>query len=96
MRFLARLYGWPAVQRYRDKPLWDVGEGDKLSGWPGDKVTEQRRSSTESEVSPPPHPLTPSPPHPLTESVAQALVDIGISEGDEAILRGVAQRISEL
>jgi glycosyltransferase involved in cell wall biosynthesis len=88
MRFLARLYGWPAVQRHRDKPLWDVGEGDKLSGWPGDKVTEQRCSSTESEVSPPPHPLT--------ESVAQALVDIGISEGDEAILRGVAQRISEL
>lgn len=81
-RFLARLYGWPAVARLRAGPLWQE-PGDILTGRQGEK-----------EINDAPTPATPVPP--LVQSVARAMAEIGLNEGDERLLRTVAERVSEL
>jgi glycosyltransferase involved in cell wall biosynthesis len=89
MRFLARLYGWPAVQRYRERPLWELSE-DKEARRQGGK--EARR---QGDGNSPNFPVSQSPSLPVS-GVAQALVELGIAESDEAILRGVAHKMGEL
>jgi glycosyltransferase involved in cell wall biosynthesis len=80
MRFLARLYGWSAVQRVRPAPLWSLAE------------------EPPAETPPAPAAAPAAPPaaaSPEVRAVAHALVDIGVTENDEKLLRGVAERLLE-
>lgn len=92
-RFLAKLYGWPQVRRYREEPLWNPaedreprGQEDKETRGQGDKGTG--REEAESVRS--------APPNPLVASAARAVVELGLSENDGGLLATVARRIAEL
>jgi glycosyltransferase involved in cell wall biosynthesis len=83
-RFLARLYGWPAVARLRAGPLWEA-QPEERTGGQGDKgITTERV------------PDAPTPAAPLVRSAARAMAEIGLNEGDEALLRTVAARSGEI
>lgn len=84
IRFLARLYQWPAVIRVRSTPLWSLT---------GDQVAE--RDADRGTVASSSHPRTSSLAYPLTD-VARALAEIGVTERDEALLCSVAERLAEL
>ena len=81
-RFLAQLYGWPAVRRYRDTPLWDV-EAEQLAAPPSSTV--HRPPSTVHR-----------PPSTVVTAAARAAVEIGLTEDDASVMQSVAQRLAEL
>jgi glycosyltransferase involved in cell wall biosynthesis len=89
-RFLARLYGWGAMMRLRQEPLWSVN----------DTVAAPRQ--TPAAVGPaqgagkPPAAPAPTALNQQIAAVAQSLAEIGITERDEALLQTVAERLSEL
>ncbi|MCU0490074.1 MAG: glycosyltransferase family 4 protein [Chloroflexaceae bacterium] len=89
MRFLAKLHGWPVVQRVRPAPLWEAENAD----WRPE--TEDRRAKRgegrgeRGDVEADNRGV-------LIASVAQSLVELGITERDEALLHTVAQRLAEV
>jgi glycosyltransferase involved in cell wall biosynthesis len=96
IRFLARLYGWPVVQRWRDQALWQVGHEDKGTRERGNEGTRgQEDDETSALTGAPAHPNTDAPTHSLTP-IARAIAEIGLNEGDERLLRSVAERMAEL
>jgi glycosyltransferase involved in cell wall biosynthesis len=87
VRFLARLYRWPAVVRVRTEPLWVPGEVPTPP-----PHHPPRRTAPGDRATTPPLP----PPAPLVQRTARALAEMGITEQDEALLRAVAQRLAEV
>lgn len=88
-RFLARLYGWQTVQRWRPAPLWRVA------------ATEETGRATSAQSSPVATAVTsmlPSDPAVAATmtSACQALVELGITEHDETLLQAVVERLAEL
>ncbi len=88
-RFLARLYNWQTVQRWRPAPLWRV---------PGIEEMNRTACTQSSSVAPAGMSGLPSDPAVavLMISACQALVELGITEHDEIVLRAVAARLAEL
>jgi glycosyltransferase involved in cell wall biosynthesis len=80
VRFLARLYRWPQVRRWRTEPLWPVDppEPPPAAQPTTDVLPSQPVGS------------------PLVLSVAQAAAELGLSPHDEALLRHVATQIAAL
>jgi hypothetical protein len=92
MRFLAKLHGWAVVQRMRSQPLWEVGS---------ERPAAQRQQPAPSPVPDRADLLasilhTASAGPPSVAAVAQALVDIGATEQQEALLWTVAEHLAEL
>jgi hypothetical protein len=91
MQFLAQLYGWGEVQPLRDTPLWDVEatarQGGRETRGQGDKETARQENSETSEVIVAPHMIQP---------VADALVELGMTEDDHGVLEAAAQALREL
>jgi glycosyltransferase involved in cell wall biosynthesis len=85
-RFLARLYGWDAVRRVRPQPLWEPGAPTPDTHTPAAAPAPASLASTPAS----------SPPPPAVADAARALVGIGATEQDEALLRAVAERMSKL
>jgi glycosyltransferase involved in cell wall biosynthesis len=81
IRFLARLYGWPAVQRIHAAPLWEPAPPPAPPA-----------PAAEPETPMPP----PAAPVPDLGPIAQALAEVGISEHNEALLRTVAEQVALL
>jgi hypothetical protein len=89
MAFLSDMYGWGTVQRVRDEPLWDVRRSEDYPP---------------PETPPLPQPVTTLPALPALPAaadaalpaVAEALVEMGVHERDEALLRSVAERLAGL
>ncbi len=82
-RFLARLYGWPAVRRWRATPLWDPAEQSAPPAPPaplGPSAGAER----------------PAPAAPLVMAAARAVAELGLTEDDRAPLVSLAERIAEL
>lgn len=83
-RALARFYGWPAVMRYHEAPLWS------------EPATPVAASPTPA---PPPvatSPVIPTPPPgPRVRAMARAAVELGLNEHDP-ILQSLAQQIAVL
>ncbi|NJN14889.1 MAG: glycosyltransferase family 4 protein [Oscillochloris sp.] len=85
-RFLARLYGWPALQRIHAAPLWNPTLP------PADPAPVTLAATPVlSEQNPPPAPVDP-----LVASIAAAVAEIGLRESDSTILATIAARIAEL
>lgn len=98
-RFLARLYGWPALRRLREAPLWELAEEREIPGAGaerkrsgGDTKREGAQEQSSSQRSSP----APSLPTPLVSAAARAAAEIGLAEGDTGTLGALAQRIAEL
>ncbi len=85
-RFLARLYGWPALRRIRELPLWELSDGER-------ETEIRNRPVIPTPHSPLPTPRTASP---LITAAGRAVAEIGMDEGDAALLRTVAERIAEM
>lgn len=79
-RFLARLYGWPAVRRWRETPLWDPGEQHAPPAPTAPSVAAARPVSTNL----------------LVTAAARAVAELGLAEDDHAPLASLAERIAEL
>jgi glycosyltransferase involved in cell wall biosynthesis len=79
-RFLARLYGWPALRRLRERPLWEP-----------QPEAPPPTPSLAPPASPPPNPASP-----LVQRAGQALAELGIAERDDGLLRAVASWISDI
>lgn len=92
-RFLARLYGWPALRRVRAQPLWQVEQEDTGTQGHGDTGTRQA-SVASGRLPPSPPPLVP--PSPLVAVAAQAAAELGLTEDDAPAMAVLAQRIAEL
>lgn len=88
-RFLARLYGWPALARLRDEPLWPVGEPARA-----ETDAQQREAAGAPAPTPPAPPPPPIPP--LVRTAARAAVELGLTEDDLPALRAMAERIADL
>lgn len=87
VRFLARLYGWPVVQRIRQEPLWDVEQPQAPGASPQPPaLSPPGEQSSRGEQSP----------GYGVPNLAQSIVDMGITERDEALLRRVAACLVEL
>lgn len=88
IRFLAQVYDWPVVQRIHPAPLWiEYQRSADHQPLPADY------QPLPADHQPPPadyQPLIPIP------AVAQALVEMGITERDEVVLRAMASRMAEL
>lgn len=82
IRFLARLYGWPAVMRLREGPLWE------------DPGNQEPTRADAKEIDDAPMPATPVPP--LVQSAARAIAELGLNESHERLLRIVAERAAEI
>lgn len=84
VRFLARLYGWPLVQRIRSAPLWSIAP------------TQPVATNAPQQIAPTPtHQLDAQ----LQQQIgrtAELLAELGFTERDEGVLRSIAQRIEEL
>jgi glycosyltransferase involved in cell wall biosynthesis len=85
-RFLARLYGWPALRRIHEAPLWEPGSGSREPG------AGSRRPEPEPRA-PSPEPRATSP---LVTAAGRAIAEIGLGEGDAGLLRTAALRIAEI
>lgn len=83
-RFLAHLYGWPALRRMRDEPLWPID-------LPAEPAVPATHPVAVANRVPQPKPVPP-----LVATAARAAVEIGLSDYDSALLRTVAARIAEL
>ncbi|NTV62451.1 MAG: glycosyl transferase family 1, partial [Oscillochloris sp.] len=83
-RFLAHLYGWPALRRLRERPLWDLEEPERQR--PGG------RGQGAGDTPPDPAPRTPD----LVGAAARALAELGLDEGNADLLQIVAQRIGDV
>lgn len=81
VRLLARLYGWPVVQRHREQPLW---QPEALA----------MPTATTVAAAAPTRPVPPA--SPLVQTTAQAMHDLGLSTNDATLLRRIAQRIAEV
>lgn len=86
IRFLAKLYNWPVVQRIREQPLWDVSTPPPSQAASKPKPTEEQAAIAKLG----PELQT------QVEQAATALVELGFHERDERVLRTVAERIIEL
>jgi glycosyltransferase involved in cell wall biosynthesis len=92
MRFLAKLHGWAVVQRVRPQPLWNVSSERQAA----------QRQQPAAPAAPDSADLLASILHtasvgpPSVAAVAQALVDIGATEHQEALLWTVAAHLAEL
>ncbi|NOK59568.1 MAG: glycosyltransferase [Chloroflexi bacterium AL-W] len=84
MRFLADHYGWGAVQKQREAPLWSIEQSVKPTPVHSTKTTSPIQAAQ------------PHPPHPLSTATAQALAEIGVTEDDTNLLQNTAQTIAEL
>ncbi|NWF81970.1 MAG: glycosyltransferase [Chloroflexi bacterium] len=82
-RFLARLYGWPAVRRWRERPLWDPGEQCAPPVPPAPPVPSACAER-------------PAPGGPAVLAAARAVAELGLTEDDHAPLVSLAERIAEL
>jgi glycosyltransferase involved in cell wall biosynthesis len=86
-RFLARLYGWPAVRRLRDRPLWELEE-------PAPAAPALAPAASSAPAAPP---APPAPAHnPLVAPAARAAAELGLSEDDAGVMAALARRIAEL
>jgi glycosyltransferase involved in cell wall biosynthesis len=108
-RFLARLYGWPLLQRVRERPLWDVEQptpdpsvnagqagrtlDEPRAGGPTLRQTQGRAADGQAIAAPP----EPAPdPTPLLVPVARAIAEIGLNESDERLLKTVAEQATAI
>jgi glycosyltransferase involved in cell wall biosynthesis len=83
-RFLARLYGWPALRKIRESPLWVPG--DQEAGGRRQEAGGRRQEAVESERAA----------SPLIQAAGRAISEIGLGEGDSGLLRSAAERIAEI
>jgi glycosyltransferase involved in cell wall biosynthesis len=89
-RFLAALYGWPQVRRYRAEPLWNpVEERDEEESNVAGRSEPAAAAPAATQPSPAAH-------GPLTVAAARAAAELGLSEDDRRLLKTVARRIAEL
>jgi glycosyltransferase involved in cell wall biosynthesis len=87
-RFLARLYGWPALRKLRDTPLWELEEEPEAR-----RAGDTERPAASPVAAARDSSLSPSL---LVSSAARAAAEIGLSEADAGTLGAVAQRIAEI
>lgn len=80
VRFLARLYGWPVVQRQRAAPLWSP-----------ESVADAAPAAPPASPNATPAPTL----DPRVAAIARVLAELGVDERDEALLRFVAERMVE-
>ncbi len=100
-RFLARLYGWPLVRRWRAAPLWPLDEAHEpaptASVQPSAALFSQLEQDSAASQAPVRHKQAPALlVDQLVASAAQALTEMGAGEGDTALLHSIARRIAEL
>lgn len=88
-RFLARLYGWQTVQRWRPAPLWRVTAPE------GTGYVASAQSVPIAPPAPSAFPADPAVTAMMT-AACQALVELGMTEHDETLLRAVARCLAEL
>ncbi|HJZ49012.1 MAG TPA: glycosyltransferase family 4 protein [Roseiflexaceae bacterium] len=86
MRFLATRYGWGELPEPRQGLLWEPTtetgrQGDRETGRQGD---QQATAAEQSEI------------YPLQSAIAGVLADLGATEDDSALLKGVSRAIAEL
>jgi hypothetical protein len=95
-RFLAHLYRWPALVRVRDEPLWSL-DAPVPPPQPPARPAPHRPTITPSlhRTTTAPDQLSATRRDEIA-STAQALVEMGVTEHDEALLRSVAERLAEL
>jgi hypothetical protein len=86
VRFLAKLYNWPVVQRIHDQPLWDIS-----SPAPSPTPAKPKQAEEQAAIAK----LSPEL-QAQVEQAAAALTELGFHERDERVLRTVAERITEL
>lgn len=91
MRFLARLYGWKALYRVREQPLWQIEEHRPIAK---PTTTIDPTPIPESAASPPPS--VNAPPPELVAVAAQAIAEIGLNVDDTTLLQTTAERIGEI
>jgi glycosyltransferase involved in cell wall biosynthesis len=88
MRFLSARYGWGDTPALRTNPLWqpattDQGPRTKDQGRP-EEIVQSATNSSQSAI------------HNLQSAIAGALVGLGATEDDRALIEGVAQAMAEL
>ncbi|GAB4442688.1 MAG: glycosyltransferase family 4 protein [Chloroflexi bacterium OHK40] len=94
-RFLARLYGWPALARYHEQPLWTLEErAHRGEGRPGAAAAGGVNASAPGERRAASQVLAPA--EPLIGGAARAAAELGLTEDDTPLLVAVARRIGEL
>lgn len=97
-RFLARLYGWPAVYRFRETPLWSLDAPAAADEGPPRRPPRRfvhpfrKRPAIQTT----PRPALPSVAAPLIGAVARAVTELGCTEDDRPLLAQAAQRIAEI
>ncbi len=103
-RFLARLYRWQRVARVRDAPLWKVGTVHSESPRRQERQKQKHHASNgvdgklpcKSHQEPSKSHQQSSESSYLVASVAQSLVELGVTERDEQVLWSVASRMAEV
>jgi glycosyltransferase involved in cell wall biosynthesis len=89
-RFLARLYGWPTLRRYRSAPLWEPDEGPV-----GDKEPRGQGAEKREPAEGPAIPAD-APAGRLVAAAAAAAAEIGLTEADSSLMSMLARRIADL
>ncbi|NTU79421.1 MAG: glycosyltransferase family 4 protein [Chloroflexales bacterium] len=88
-RFLARLYGWPALVRARAEPLWSLDPSPEPDA-PVPTAAPQAPNGQAQQPKPVEEPA------PLVAAAARAANELGLGEEDSAVLRALAERIIDL
>ena len=78
IRFLAQVYRWDKITRFRPEPLWSLEETFLPLPFKQKEVHGKELCFS-----------------PFIPSIAQALVDLGVTEKDELILQTIAQRLAD-
>ena len=100
-RLLARWYAWPVVMRFREAPLWEVGtrEGEERERR-GEGAAERRGSEAAGtrggEAAGTREGEAAATENAVLGEIAQQLVEIGVTEEDETVLRLVALHLAEV
>jgi hypothetical protein len=95
-RFLAQLYGWSAVQRHTEEPLWQIDTTPAIeSAAPAEAAAPVDEAHILQELQQTTPDTSATDPHKYA-ALARALAETGVTEENDAVLRSVAEQIVAL